>query len=154
MDVYYKEVEDLILRTTGAKKVFIFDHTVRNSSATNLNNLGAKGQAAAPVARVHCDYTDVSAPKRFKQLGETESYTGFKLSKKDVKKYMDGRFAFINCWRPVTDYPVKVKPFAVCDTRSVKISEHILYELRYKERTGLNYSLEGNKKHKWYYWPH
>jgi len=66
MDVYYKEVEDLILRTTRAKKVFIFDHTVRNSSATNLNSLGAKGQAAAPVARVHCDYTEVSAPKRFK----------------------------------------------------------------------------------------
>ena len=28
-DVYYKEIEELLKRETGAKRVFIFDHTVR-----------------------------------------------------------------------------------------------------------------------------
>jgi len=133
--------------------VFIFDHTVRKSSVTKLNTLGADGQAAGSVVRVHCDYTSVSAPRRFKQLGQTESYTGFKLTEEDVSKYMDGRFAFINVWRPVTEHPVYVKPLAVCDTNSVDPSEHITYELRYKERTGETYSLEGSQKHKWYYYP-
>ena len=64
-EVYYKEIEDLILKSTGAKKVFIFDHTVRKSSVTKLNNLGAAGEAAGSVVRVHCDYTQDSAPRRF-----------------------------------------------------------------------------------------
>ena len=28
-DVYYKEVEELLKKQTGAKRVFIFDHTIR-----------------------------------------------------------------------------------------------------------------------------
>ena len=42
----------------------LFDHTVRKSSATNPNNMGAN-VAASTVARVHSDYTDESAPRRF-----------------------------------------------------------------------------------------
>ena len=30
-EVYYREVEELVKRETGAKRVFIFDHTVRRS---------------------------------------------------------------------------------------------------------------------------
>ena len=150
---YYKEVEDLLLKTTGAKKVFIFDHTVRKSSVQKLNNLGAKGEAAGSVVRVHCDYTSVSAPRRFKQLGETESYTGFKLTPDEVEKYMEGRYAFINVWRPITEHPVYVKPLAVCDTESVDQKEHLTYELRYAERTGETYSLAPKDGHKWYYYP-
>jgi hypothetical protein len=86
-------------------------------------------------------------------LGETESYTGFKLTSEDVEKYMEGRYAFINVWRPITDYPVYVKPLAVCDTNTVDSKEHITYELRYPERTGETYSLEPNDNHKWYYYP-
>jgi hypothetical protein len=86
-------------------------------------------------------------------MGVSESYTGFKLTPEEVEKYMEGRFAFMNVWRPITEYPVSVKPLAVCDTESVDSEEHITYEMRYKERTGENYSLEPNSKHKWYYYP-
>ena len=65
MSVYYKEIEELLYKTTGAKKVFLFDHTVRKSTVSKLNNLGAKGEAAGSVLRVHCDYTSESAPRRF-----------------------------------------------------------------------------------------
>ena len=86
-DKYYKEIEALLYKSLGAKKVFIFDHTVRNTNVSNLNNLG-KNEAAASVIRVHCDYTAESAPRRFKQLSQKESYTGFKVSANEVKKYM------------------------------------------------------------------
>ena len=84
---YYPEIESLIKRTTGASEVFLFDHTVRKSTVKNLNNLGAS-EAAGSVVRVHCDYTDLSAPKRFRQMGEKESYTGFKLSPERVEQLM------------------------------------------------------------------
>jgi len=43
----------------------VFDHTVRESgSAAGVNALGGAGQAAAPVLRAHCDYTEASGPKR------------------------------------------------------------------------------------------
>lgn len=80
-------MEELIKRRTGASQVFCFDHTVRKSSAQNLNNLGKKVDAAS-VVRVHCDYTDISAPRRFRQLYENESYTGVKFDKEMVEGLM------------------------------------------------------------------
>ena len=65
---YYPEIESLVKRATGASDVFLFDHTVRKSSVKNLNNLGANS-AAGSVLRVHCDYTEDSAPRRFLQMG-------------------------------------------------------------------------------------
>jgi len=64
MDVYYKEIEDLILQRTGASKVFVFDHTVRTSRVANLN--AQKGGQAGTVGRVHTDYNVASAPIRFR----------------------------------------------------------------------------------------
>ena len=66
---------------------------------------------------------------------------------------MKGRFAFINVWRPITKEPVQCKPLALCDAYSVDPKTFLNYELRYKERTGLNYSLEPSDGHKWYYFP-
>jgi hypothetical protein len=149
---YYPEIESLVKRATGASDVFLFDHTVRKSSVTNLNNLGANS-AAGSVLRVHCDYTEESAPRRFRQMGQKESYTGFKLSPEKVEELMKKRFAFINVWRPITEEPVYVKPLAVCDTNSVDPATHLTYELRYPDRTGENYSLEHSDDHKWYYYP-
>lgn len=150
---YYPEIEALIKKATGASHVFLFDHTVRKSSVTNLNTLGQAGAAAGSVVRVHCDYTAESAPRRFLQLCETESYTGQKFEKAEVEKLMEGRFSFVNCWRSIRDEPIKVKPLALCDTYSIDPETFLKYELRYPERTGENYSLEPNKDHSWYYYP-
>jgi len=57
-------MEKFIKKATGASHVFLFDHTVRKSSVTNLNNLGKKVDAGS-VVRVHNDYTADSAPRRF-----------------------------------------------------------------------------------------
>ena len=67
---YYDEMRDLVKRASGASRVFVFDHTIRESGNTNLN--AAAGGAAAPVPRVHCDYTHDGAPRRLLQLGEAQ----------------------------------------------------------------------------------
>src|SRR6266478_9662379 len=58
--VYYPEVERLIKRVTGAERVLIFDHIVRNPV---LAERGEKG-ARSPATIVHNDYSFKSAPRR------------------------------------------------------------------------------------------
>ena len=70
---YYGEMMDLVKAASGAERVFIFDHTVRESGNTNLN--AAAGGSAAPVPRVHCDYTASGAPRRLQQLGAEGIYS-------------------------------------------------------------------------------
>mmetsp|Transcript_734 Transcript_734/g.2219 ORF Transcript_734/g.2219 Transcript_734/m.2219 type:complete len:279 (+) Transcript_734:796-1632(+) len=152
--VYYPEMEGLVKEATGAPNVIVFDHTVRESGLANLNNLGAMGMAAASVVRVHCDYTEESAPRRVKQLAESKSYTGVQLDLQQVQKILEGRFSFVNVWRNICDdSPVLTKPLAICDTNTVSRDDHILYQLAYEHRTGYTYSLPYSSEHRWYYYP-
>ena len=70
---YYDEMRALVKKASGAQRVFIFDHTIRESGNTNLN--AAAGGSAAPVPRVHCDYTASGAPRRLQQLGAEGIYS-------------------------------------------------------------------------------
>ena len=42
------------------------------------------------------------------------------------------------------------QPLAVCDERSVPEADRFLYELRFPDRTGENYSLRHSAAHRWY----
>jgi len=152
---YYAEMMEVIKKASGADRVFIFDHTIRESSNTNLNT--AAGGSAAPVPRVHCDYTHNGAPRRLLQLGKDGIYSrirGRMLTEEDVAELASGRFAFINVWRSISDEaPVMQKPLAVCDENSVSDDDRFLYELFFPDRTGENYSLKYSTGHKWYYYP-
>ena len=155
-DTYYSEIRNLVKEATGASDVFVFDHTLRQTGSTSLNAATASSKAA-PVPRVHCDYTTTGAPRRLLQLGKAgiDSETkGRTLTDEEVQKYADGRFAFINVWRSIDGHhPVLQNPLAVCDERSVAPEDKFLYELRFADRTGENYSLQHNADHKWYYYP-
>ena len=130
---YYAEMMDVVKSASGAERVFIFDHTVRESGNTNLN--AAAGQSAAPVPRVHCDYTATGAPRRLQILGAQGIHSrirGRSLTAEEVDELAAGRFAFINVWRSICDeHPVMQKPLAVCDENSVPDSDRFLYELRF-----------------------
>jgi len=149
---YYGEMMELVKAASGAQRVYIFDHTVRESGNTNLN--AEAGGSAAPVPRVHCDYTAAGAPRRLTQLGDEGIYSrlrGRTLTPDDVAKLAEGRFAFINVWRSIDDaWPVMRLPLAVCDENTVPESDRFIYELRFPDRTGENYSLRHSDAHKWY----
>merc|ERR1719231_1861615 len=93
VDTYYGEMIELVKSASGADRVFVFDHTVRESGNTNLN--AAVGGSAAPVPRVHCDYTATGAPRRLEQLGREGIYSRLRermLSEEDVAELAAGRF--------------------------------------------------------------
>jgi hypothetical protein len=152
---YYEEMIRLIKEASGAKRVFIFDHTCRESSNSNLNAL--PGGSAAPVPRVHCDYTAEGAPRRLVQLGADGIFSrvrGRMLSEEEVASLACSRYAFINCWRSTSEAgPVMQKPLAVCDEATVAEADKMLYSLLYPDRTGENYSLRFSADHGWYYFP-
>ena len=139
----------LIKQSLGATRVCIFDHTVRESGKTNLN--AQDGGSAAPVPRVHCDYTADGAPRRLAQLAKAGALSdGQPMSDDAVAALTSRRFAFINVWRSIADDgPVRANPLAVCDEHSVSAAERFIYELRFADRTGENYSLRFSERHKW-----
>lgn len=154
-DVYYQEIRALVKKATGARRVLVFDHTLRETGVTNLNAADASS-AAAPVPRVHCDYTADGAPRRLMQLGRDGIYSHLRhrnMTEGEVAELAKGRFAFVNVWRPICEAPVERSPLAVCDCNSVPVSDHFLYELLFPDRTGENYSLRFDPSHRWYYYP-
>ena len=128
---------------------------IRETGVKNLN--AAAGGAAAPVPRVHCDYTHEGAPRRLRQLGERGIFSHLKkrqMTTEEVDALAAGRYAFINVWRSIDkENAVARSPLAVCDEASVDPDEKFKYELRFPDRTGETYSLRHSEKHKWYWYP-
>src|SRR4029078_8709173 len=62
--VYYPEVEALIKAESGAKRVVVFDHTLRTAD----DAVREKEKLREVVRRAHNDYTEQSAPQRLKDI--------------------------------------------------------------------------------------
>jgi hypothetical protein len=136
--VDYPEVEAALRAHTGAVKVVIFDHTLRDSTA-----LPGRAALREPVRRVHDDQTLDSAPQRVaKHLPPDEA--AWRLQR---------RFAIVNFWRPVGG-PVRQTPLAVCDARTIEVSDLLASDLIYPDWTGETYALAFNPRHRWYWYPH
>ena len=135
--VYYPEIIALITARTGARRVEIFDHTVRVGD----EDFRRQKLLREPVFRVHNDYTDWSGPRRLRDVlpGEAEAL-------------LAQRFAIIQVWRPIQSV-LKTNPLAVCDARTVKPGNLIATERRYPERIGETYQVTFDAAHQWYYLP-
>jgi hypothetical protein len=135
--VYYPEVEGLLKRVTGAERVLIFDHVVRNPV---LAERGEKG-AREPAKIVHNDYSFKSAPRRVRDHLPEEA-----------DRLLKNRFAEINVWRAIRG-PIESSPLALCDARSLGPEDIVPSDLVYRERVGETYGFLYNPKHRWYYFP-
>jgi hypothetical protein len=135
--VYYPEVERLVKETTGAVKVQVFDHNVRNRQMAKRRENGAQ----EPVKVAHNDYTLKSGPQRVRDLLPDEA-----------DALLKNRFAVINVWRPISG-PVQESPLAVCDAQTMVPDDFVKHVLKYRDRDGEVYSVAYNPNHKWYYLP-
>ena len=135
--VYYPEVERLVKRVTGAERVVIFDHIVRNPV---LAERGEKG-ARAPAKVVHNDYSLKSAPRRVRDHLPEEA-----------EHLLKNRFAEINVWRAIRG-PIESSPLALCDARSLDLEDSVPTDLVYRERVGETLGFLFNPRHRWYYFP-
>ena len=135
--VYYPEVERLIKGVTGAERVVVFDHIVRNPV---LAERGEKG-ARPPAKVVHNDYSLKSAPRRVRDhLGE------------EADRLLENRFAEINVWRAIRG-PIESSPLALCDARSLDLEDIVPTDLVYRERVGETLGFLFSPRHRWYYFP-
>lgn len=138
---FYPEVVEFLERTTGAKRVLVFDHTIRTERNAQKKLTDEKNTSQrTPVMLVHCDYTAESGPVRVGQLvGE------------EAKELLSRRVAFINVWKPLN--VVEERPLAMCDVESCRAEDFFKLFLRYRERDGENYVMKHSPRHQWYYFP-
>ena len=137
-NIYYPELEKLLLERTGAKEVLIFDHTIRIGDPEKREKLGVRD----PVRSAHNDFTDNSAPQRVKDL----------LPPAEAEDKLSRRFTSINVWRPLTG-PVKTDPIAICPWDSIGENDFIVAERNYGDRIGGILNLSYNPDQRWTYFP-
>jgi hypothetical protein len=137
-EIYFPEVERLLKEVTGAEKVVIFDHQVRN---IELSKQGEKN-AREYVWIVHNDYTAKSGPRRV-----TDHLPGA-----EAEERLRHRFAEINVWRPIRG-PVQSTPLAVCDAQSIEPRDFVPTDFIYRDKVGEVYRFAYNPHHRWFYFP-
>jgi glutathione S-transferase len=139
---FYPEVVEFLKKTVGAKRVLVFDHTIRTAANAQKKLTEEKNTSQrTPVMLVHCDYTAESGPLRVRQLLPDEA-----------DQLLSRRVAFFNVWKPIHRV-VQERPLAMCDVTSSSPSDFFKLILRYRDRTGENYVMRHSPKHKWWYFP-
>jgi len=135
--VYYPEMEALIKKESGARRVVVFDHTLRTAD----DEAREQRKIREVVRRVHNDYTEWSGPQRVRDLLPDEA-----------EELLKRRFAIIQVWRPIR-LPVESFPLAMCDARSIDSKDLVVNERRYPNRIGQTYAITHNPNHHWYWFP-
>ena len=135
--VYYPECVELIKQVSGAKRVVVFDHTLRTASDSQRESQKIRDI----VSRVHNDYTEWSGPQRVRDImGE------------EAEQLLRGRFAVIQVWRPI-NHPVESHPLAICDAQTVKPETLVVNERRYPDRVGQTFAITYDPDQRWYWFP-
>ena len=135
--VYYPEVEALIEQETGARRVLIFDHTLRSGDEDTRETCKVR----EPVKAVHNDYTEWSGPQRVRDLLPDEA-----------EELLTRRFAIVQVWRAI-NRPIQTDPLAIAHARSLQATHLITSERRYPHRVGETYQVAHHPDHQWFYFP-
>jgi hypothetical protein len=136
-DVYYPEMQRLIAERSGARRVQVFDHTLRTSDEADR----AARKIREPVRSVHNDYTDGSGPQRLRDLLPDEA-----------EALLKNRLAIIQVWRAINT-PIARNPLAIADARSLAAADFVPAERRFPDRVGEIYQFKYNPAHRWTWFP-
>lgn len=136
---FYPQVIDFVKRHSGAKRVEVFDHTIRKRMANDLKQQTTVQRPA--VQLVHCDYTVKSGPQRVRDVVPA-----------DADDLLKRRIAFFNVWKPLYRR-VEELPLAMCDATTHVPEDLLIMELKYRERTGEIYVMRWSPQHRWLYFP-
>lgn len=137
--VFYPQVIEFVKKHTGAKRVEIFDHTIRKGLPTDSTKQVETQRPA--VMLVHSDYTPKSGAQRVRDVLPDEA-----------DELLKSRVAFFNVWKSLYEV-VEELPLACCDAQSQVDEDLLLMNLRYRDRTGEIYVLRHSDNHKWWYFP-
>jgi len=135
--VYYPEMVELVKAQSGAKRVVVFDHTLRTAD----DAVREEKKIREAVHRAHNDYTEWSGPQRVRDVLPDEA-----------DELLKRRFAIIQVWRPIR-HPVETHPLAICEAHTVAPEDLVISERRYPNRVGQTYAIAYNPAHRWYWLP-
>ncbi len=135
--IYYREMEKLIALYSGARRVHVFDHTLRSGDKETRETLKIR----EPVRVVHNDYTEWSGPQRVKDL-----------LPKEASELLERRFAIVQVWRAI-NRPIERDPLAIAHAGSLAAQDFIAAERRFPDRVGEIYQFAYNPAHRWFYFP-
>src|SRR6202165_2255779 len=154
---YPPELERLTQQVSGAKRVVVFDHTLRSGDETEREVKLIR----EPVLSAHNDYTEWSGPQRVREIMGDEA-----------ELLLKRRFAIIQVWRTIGSprplpspraaitrvgrtigSPIRSNPLAIADAGSVAPEDLLIAERRYPHRVGQTYRLKYNPNHRWFYFP-
>jgi hypothetical protein len=136
---FYPQVVEFVKQHTGAKRVEVFDHTIRKRLPADLKQQTTVQRPA--VLLVHSDYTVASGPQRVRDLLPSEA-----------EQLLQGRVAFYNVWKPLYRR-VEELPLAMCDASTHGLEDMLRMDLKYRERTGEIYVMRHSSAHRWFYFP-
>jgi hypothetical protein len=137
--VFYPQIIDFVKRHSGARRVVVFDHTIRKRMPADLKVQTVVQRPA--VMLVHSDYTVKSGPQRVRDLLPEEA-----------DALLARRVAFYNVWKPLYRQ-VEELPLAMCDATTHDEQDMLRMELKYRERTGEIYVMRHSPRHRWVYFP-
>jgi hypothetical protein len=136
---FYPQVVDFVKRHTGARRVVVFDHTIRKRLPADLKQQTTVQRPA--VMLVHSDYTPASGPLRVRDIVP-----------EDAEDLLTRRVAFYNLWKPLYRR-VEELPLAMIDAQTQDPADLLRMDLKYRERTGEIYVLRHSPQHRWCYFP-
>jgi hypothetical protein len=136
---FYPQVVDFVRQHTGARRVVVFDHTIRKRLPADLKQQTTVQRPA--VMLVHSDYTPASGPQRVRDIVP-----------EDAEELLTRRVAFYNVWKPLYRR-VEELPLAMVDAQTQDAEDLLRMDLKYRERTGEIYVMRYSPRHRWYYFP-
>jgi hypothetical protein len=136
---FYPQVVDFVKQHTGARRVVVFDHTIRKRLPADLKQQTTVQRPA--VMLVHSDYTPASGPQRVRDIVP-----------EDADELLQRRVAFYNVWKPLYRR-VEELPLAMIDAQTQDDADLLRMDLKYRERTGEIYVMRYSPRHRWCYFP-
>lgn len=125
--------------STGASKIFIFDHTIRRQPKDTRASPTTTAPLRGPVNSVHIDQTYSAALSR----------VPYHLPAEEASLLLQGRVQIINVWRPIRR--VQRDPLAVAEASSVSEAELVAVPLIYPARRGETFAVRHAPGHRWFY---
>ena len=135
--VYLPEAEALVREVTGADKVLVFGHVLRDGAlATSPHR---------PVYNAHVDYNEETVRAVARRL----------LPPGEQPERLAQRILLVNVWRPLE--PVESAPLALCDASSVDRGDLVFGPIGGKSAAGVpdaaGWNLAYSPAHRWSYLP-
>ncbi|KAG8708333.1 hypothetical protein FRC11_006558 [Ceratobasidium sp. 423] len=140
---YYEEIRQLVEAHTGADRVFVITHRIRQSYESYDQPEGDFGRERTPSRSVHVDRTPESV------AAEVRKYMG-----DDAERLLQGRVRFINVWRPI-GHQVHHEPLGFADWQTSSDVSNLL-PLRV-DNIYANFDVfisRFSRGHRWYYLGH